>query len=392
MASGSYLNYNSTYRIYGEGSCYIHNVPDLFSPTARRPSEYAYVAGGVPVSRSAVGIPFKQDSGNNGFTNAFGVYSQGQVNADIYDYDYDDAALDLFQSATICAPVVKSNPVHCRRSGNLSVTKEGINATADGCSVSSPIFSVDPTTSPASSIGVCTDGDQIGKATIVIGSVHDHAFKLAEVMRDILTAPIAAWQIPNYIVACSIDMTDSIDFRTVKYARVSPGTYLDGQGYSFELHSDTNASCLPLQGDEPLTLETLRTDGTLAHGAAASHLLLAENIYRDGWWHNLYLLAVSRVTTDEHLPNISNLVFDNSVNGLEDTLGVVSAAALSMYWSRIYGGEDNWTYWGSGSAEFSGIRVGPGEAWAVVYVLPEVFAIGLLVYLLWKRRGINSII
>lgn len=98
----------------------------------------------MPVYRTAVGTPFDYLSGNTGLSDAFRVW--GSIEVTNYDYHYissDYGVLDLVQSATTCSPVVTMNPVQCRRSGSLSVSRNGINATADACSVSSPIYSVD---------------------------------------------------------------------------------------------------------------------------------------------------------------------------------------------------------------------------------------------------------
>ena len=385
LANGSYLNYNTTVRDFGDNPCPIQYVPDLFAPSKPDPDGYVYVAGAVPVSRSAVGTPFYYSIGNTGFTDAFGVFGANtKVNADDSDDnsdDYDDldyGALDLLQSASVCSPVIAVNPVRCQKSGTLSVQHDGINVTADGCSVSSPIFLVDPTKDSATSLGVCTDGDQVGKAKIVIGSVHDHAVKLSAIMGDSKTSDIDL-EVPSYTVACSIDVAPSIDLRAVQYNRVSAGSYLDYFGYSFELNS-TNETCTLGQEDGPISVSSIATESTLVHGAAASYALLSENVFRDGWWNNLYLIAQKSLDQGGQL---TEPVLDNSVNALEDALGLVSAGALSMYWANTLE-EDPGLLWDGGTATFEGVRVGPGRGWAMVYILPELFTVGLLAYLLWK--------
>lgn len=199
--------------------------------------------------------------------------------------------IELFDHATICSPVLTQNPVTYRKFKAAFVSKEGNNATADGCSDSSPIYSVDLTVEPATSFGVCMDGQALGEATIVMTSVHNQASKLATVMRDDDNLTTISG-IPTYSSICKIDIAQSVNFRSIQYTRISSTSGLSGLGYPFEVNG-TNATCAPNSFGGDLSTSDLLTDANLAHNAAALYYMLSQNVYRDGWWDNLYNIAFS---------------------------------------------------------------------------------------------------
>ncbi len=393
LANGSFLNFNSTYGLSGSDvTCTIRDVPGLFASldyTNINDYDYAYAAGDTVVYGSAVGTPFVRMRNTGFFESLIPEDSLSVAHSGDTLTEY----IELFNFATLCSPVLIQNPVKCRKFEATSVSKNGINATADGCSVSSPIDAVDPTISPANSFGVCTINETIGKATILISAVHDHAFRLAGVMLDERNVSNISG-IPSYSAACKIDIAPSIDFRSVQFTHITPGSDLEGLGYSFELNS-TNATCKPDTYDyeddvREMLLSDMLTDGTLAHGAAASYYMLSQNVYRDGWWDNLYRLAFSRARYLNS--SLDSYVFTNSENQLEDALGMVSASELSIYWA-----DDPASYttdearpltWFGGTAMFSGVRVGPGKKWAIVFIVPVMFTMLLLACLWWSYRSI----
>ena len=81
----------------------------------------------------------------------------------------------------------------------------------------------------------------------------------------------------------------------------------------------------------------------------------------------------------------SKRTFAASENAMEDAFGVIIAAVLGQYWGQYFG-----SYWSpgdgtgqvlltTGTAMITGQRVGPGEWWAAVFVLPLLYTVGLLV-------------
>ena len=397
LDNGSYLSFNTTNEFDSfDDPCTTRDVPGLFASlntdVSRFDSTFRYLygagdtisygAGDTMVWASAVGTPYARWR-NTGFYQALGF---GQWS--LPDYASDGSTLtqyvDLLESATICSPVMTRNPVQCKTFSATAVSKDGINATTeDGCSVSSPIYSVDPTKSPATSFGVCTEGQSVGQATIVISSVHDHATKLGNVMRSDGNISTVSG-LPSYSAVCTIDIAPTIALRSLQYTRIPTRAGSKRLGYSFELYGD-NSNCSPSDGNG---LSDILTDGTLAHGAAASYHTLSQNIYRDGWWDNLYRLA-SFHETYQHQDEV--YVFNNSANALEDALGLLSAGGLSIYWgaspdTSIYGSTTTWNY---GSTSFSGTQVGPGKKWAIVFIVPEVLTIVLLASLWWQSGGIS---
>lgn len=95
-------------------------------------------------------------------------------------------------------------------------------------------------------------------------------------------------------------------------------------------------------------------------------------------------------------------IFAGSQNFLENVLGQATAIALSFFWGATMYQPGQWLEssglpldpdnmalpLGNGNASFSGVRVGPGNGIAVLYILPKVSAGGLLVWLLWKTRDL----
>ncbi|KAG8533946.1 uncharacterized protein KY384_001687 [Bacidia gigantensis] len=389
LANGTVINYNTTLRNIDDISCPVEEVTDLLSASSGILKDYAYVAGGVPVSRNATGTPFSWNSGNTGFSDALGIYGTNHDKGDNSQPDY--GALDSFQIATACSPVVYNNPVQCRKAGALAVNQDQIEVTADGYTFQSTLSDrIDPTKQGATAIGVATNDTQVGKATIIMGAVNSHAIRLSEVMCDTGTDFLDSG-IESYTVACTVDIAPSISSRIVYYGRAQQQTVVDYFGYSFLVESDDEHCILTGDGD-PISKADLITEATLAHGAAGAFHLLQENLYDDGWWNKLHLLADRRLTSVTH--QLDSPVYDNSVNALEDALGLASAASLSLFWANDphpHSPDSDVVGWDSGIANFQGTRIGPGRHWAILYVLPQLFTIALLGYLWWKTRHISKL-
>lgn len=86
--------------------------------------------------------------------------------------------------------------------------------------------------------------------------------------------------------------------------------------------------------------------------------------------------------TDEAQPAYA---FAQSHNSMEDALGVVVAAALSLEWGApAVAQAQKWVGF-TGTMLEQGQRVGSGQWWTIAYLVPEVFAI-VLILTFWIRR------
>jgi len=325
----------------------------------------AYAIGGVTVDPTAVGVPFDL---HTGLTNIFGAGLSSELQ-------------DQLQWSENCLPVLNSNPVQCMAAGNVSIGQNEVTVSAGDCTVTTPIYSVDPQTQGASASGVCTQGQDIGKATIVIGSVNDHAVLLAQFMMDDDSFSSSQDQ---YSVLCSVDIRPTIGLRKVIYQQLDATADASNSGTAsgFYIIGDPSLGCNPVaipwpsgSNSSSLPLSAFLTNTALATGASASWNWLNEGRYQDGWLAGLFN---SRTWAGG---SYDGQVFNNSKNPLEDTLGAASAVALGSFWGGSVGYQFRVV---SGISQFNGLRIGPGIPWAVVYALPSLFTAGLLIYLIRK--------
>ena len=340
----------------GDSDCAIKTLPSYFPGG----DEYGYSAGGVEVHRAALGTPFNP----SGFGWSLG-YTQ---------LPFTDPGQRLLRRIDACSPVIVHNPVKCSITGNLTVERNELMAVADGCTIKSPILAVDPAKDGASVLGACTAGLDVGKATIVLGAVNDHALKLAEVM-----GTVPASSPPPLVVACHVDVAPSIDFRSVVY-NITPPTSATEMGMAQSVDG-TGETCQPHSETGPVSLSYITTaEATLAYGAAASYRLLTENADTDGWWPTIYQQA------EGFDPDLGEH-FQESTNGLEDALGLATGIVLSNHWGNDFFNASHQPVRleDASTCYVSGVRVGPGSPWALVYILPELYAICVLVYLVWKK-------
>ncbi len=169
---------------------------------------------------------------------------------------------------TGCFAVLTHKLVQCHQTGNPTVGANGITTAAEGCRITSPRFPVDPSTQPASSLGVCTNGSALSQATLLIGAVNDHATQLAEVMYDNTNQP--SLHPKSYAIACSVDMEPSIHFQSVSFSRIERDTnFVWAQGTSFTVQSNSD-TCKPIPEEGPIDPSTTITSPTLAYSVAAS--------------------------------------------------------------------------------------------------------------------------
>ena len=222
----------------------------------------------------------------------------------------------------------------------------------------------------------------MGKATIAIGAVNDHARRLAQTMGD-PNGTLSASEPLNYVVGCTVDIAPSIEFRSVNYSRASNRSDLDLDNIAFTVDGSGEA-CTPKYDGDVISLSDIITNGTLAYGAAASYPLLVENSYRDGWWPTLYEVANGGYTSTERMLASYNGSFSNAANPLEDALGLMSAIVLSLYWAEDLDSDAPAVLIDEKVYKY-GVRVGSGQMLALIYIVPELYAITLLLYLIVKK-------
>jgi hypothetical protein len=334
---------------------------------------FVYSMAGVPVDGLAIGAPF---SWIRGFDDSFGAQP---TDASIHP---------VFQWATQCYPVLTTNPVKCHTGGNVTAGTNKLTVNSNGCEVTTPIYSVNPTSGGASAAGACTKGQNVGRATIVFGSVNDHAGKLAGELND-QEFNATHTSRPTYAAWCSVDIGPTIQFRLLNYSRVTDYPVYPTEAYAFAVHG-SNMTCTPRNGSQAYTLNQFLTPTALATGAAASWQLLIEGAYKDGFWETLWEATVNNVL--DNYTFAENKAFKDSQNPLEDILGVVSGVALGNFWGMTVShvtGEYTDVPLTSGTFAVTGLRVGPASAWAIVYCLPLFFTSGLLMYLIRRTRRLQ---
>jgi hypothetical protein len=336
---------------------------------AASPDRFAYALAGVSVGYSARGVPFDPYWYN--FANTFGR------NAEFGTGPTDEAA-------TICLPVLVNNPVSCNVWSNedspigskftFTTDPAGISVNSDGCTINSPPLQVDPWLDPGASVaGACTDGHEVGTATIVIGSSRHYSEMLTALVNGSYDYSTQA------VASCAVDVRSAIGFRSITLSRLkSEATDLTNEEAqikaAFTITGDTESTCVPVDRDgNELMLSDVLLDTALATAAAASWQLLAENRLVDGFL--------------ETIIGVGTTLAPSGITTLEDILGTATGIALGMYWGRADASDilDPVVIAG-GVLSSMQLRVGPGELWAIVYCVPPLFSAFLLLYLLWTLK------
>lgn len=74
--------------------------------------------------------------------------------------------------------------VQCLLGGSVIVNQNNLTVNSQDCGITNPIYKYDPFEDGATVLGPCTGKRDVGKATIVMGSVNSHAPILALTMND----------------------------------------------------------------------------------------------------------------------------------------------------------------------------------------------------------------
>jgi hypothetical protein len=261
-----------------------------------------------------------------------------------------------------CVPVMRRNPISCHVGGSVVAgSAYNLTVTSDDhlCSVEVYFLGFDPRTDNTMGKGMCAHG-AVGQGTIVFGATYSYITWLAESM-DVnisTTHPGDTWA-----VSCSVDTTDVFEYRavTLSFQNVN----ISGSTYS-----------RLLSGGEACTPEvSILGDELFATAAAANWYPLMQNEGLDGLFDLIGQLAGFRGPP---------YAFNNSVNALEDVLGLTAAIVSSRLNSTLQLPVN-------GSAYITAARVGSGNDFALAFVLPSFACCVIIVYLLSTSQMLKSV-
>ena len=393
LSNSSYISVNTTYNTH----CETQMVLPAFWNVQYTPQKDAYSMGGVPVAPLAAGVPYCIDQG---FDCSFGL--QASVAGDDIGVLYSSSSAS-FNWVTQCFPVLTTNPVSCRESGEVTISDSTMTVEARGCTASKSFPDLNSTINAAATVvGICTGSSpDIGTATVVIGSIGSYAQDLSNTFPTATNISYNSQDRITMSVACTIDIAPSVGFRLLNFSRNLPGSDSDSNTLSnvdYSTHVTVAGNyCTPISPSGPMNISQFLTSSMLTTGGSAAWQLLSENQNTDGRLSTLMQNANS-IFSDVAL------TFPDSQNNLEDSLGQASAIALGLFWGywsefRIGGP----TLWGTnpidsdtvgidilnGNASLEGVRAGSGSKIALLYVIPELFSAGLLIWLLYCARDLK---
>ncbi|KAK8917525.1 hypothetical protein H634G_08918 [Metarhizium anisopliae BRIP 53293] len=351
LSSGKLLGVNTT------GSCELQRVlPFLAQSNAFTldDPDLAYSMGGVPVNKSAMGVPFEVPY--EAFVGAFGLHTLGEP----------VGFWSELESVSICLPILETKPVSCFKTGSLFLSGRNLTVSSNGCVASTMFYSVDPSSQGATVAGICAN-DQEGTSTIVFGSIGAHATELSD-----FAGFAGQTQNDTFALTCSIDLRSSIAIRRLKLARYSR-KYLDKINYNFQFAVTRDRfNDLPCKGN--MSLDSMSTSTALAVGASAPWQLLRERSHLDG---HLDTLLATTVNWNDTVSRVSKL---------EAGLWVAVAIGIGMYWAS---GQENdgEKVVSMGEYMLEGLRIGPSKWWGLVYTFLLLFSILVLAFLLWQTRS-----
>jgi len=312
------------------------------------PGVFAYADDGVTVAFSAVGTPVY-------------IYSpQAATNPEM------SRLMDLHGPNVVntsqCVPVMSRNPISCHVGGTV-VMGSYSNYTVlsdDGlCAVEALFLGLDPTTSNSMGKGMCTHG-AVGQGTIVLGATYGYITWLAESMDVNIssTHPGETW-----VVTCSVDATNVFDYRmvTLEFQNVN----VSGSTYS-----------RLLTGSRPCNPElSIIGPELFATAAAANWYPLLQNYGLDGLFDLIGQQAGFRGPP---------YAFNDSPNALSDVLGLTAALVSSRLNSTLQLPVN-------GTAYVTAARIGSGNTFALILILPSLACCFILAYLMATSRMLRSV-
>ena len=320
------------------------------------PDVFAYADGGVEVPGNAVGTPLSIYSSRPNvapeFTSLLDMYGQSVV------------------STTQCVPVMRKNPITCRRGGTITLGPSQMNLTSsDGrCKHKAELPFYSPLTDNTMASAMCAYGE-VGQGTIVMGASGSYVKWLASFLGDYhYPHPTddgdmgngGDWAGYSYVVTCTVDARDVWEYRTVTLILQNPDT--PDQSYARALQG--HEPCFPIPETSAIN------ECLIGTSAAANWQILDQNAGQDG------LLDLLGDLTDNWRPPPYG--FNNSINALEDALGLISALVASRISSS--------TVAVNGTVVRTATTVGTRKAFAFLFIIPPVAVAFILFCLIVATR------
>ncbi|KAI8719758.1 hypothetical protein NCS52_00757400 [Fusarium sp. LHS14.1] len=398
------ITISSTRRSSQDNRCSTDYILSTFQTLQNRQGSLAYTLPGssIQVHRSAAGVPYdlmfyRGIPGMNPNTykwrtSAFGTWSPAS-----------------FEWASMCVPLVSRRVAACRPGDNVKRMMNRVEVIGGNCTIGRTIHNESESENGEMVAGACTEGRRIGTATLLIGATGEYAGKL----RDAVFSPDVEWpERPEreFAVACDVDLTNSLTFQRILIAPFDRDsqtnedeahtwlvtgaiTSADGNSYKATQDGERGETCTPFGADgTPLSLSHFLTAETLATGAASSWQLLAENMYQDG---HLSTLMNAAEEADSSFPE--SLVNRVSRSALEELLSLAASIAVGFHLGANTGQimirgieqpdpsiQGLYTELRGGSRAYQSVRVGSGELWGLVFILPEVAVLSALGWLWWN--------
>lgn len=316
------------------------------------PAAFAYADEGVAVHSTAIGTPIsvyssQKDTGT-GLNDLLSIYGSSVV------------------STAQCVPVMVKNPISCHRGGAIEVDSatEATVISDDGMCSYTEQFLLNPEDSSVMVMQMCSHGD-VGQGTIVLGAIRYYAYWLAISIVDTANSNAS-----TYTVTCSVDTRDVYEYRMVTLGLQNPN--ISESSYS-----------RTLIGQDPCIPEVSTIDDILiSTSAAANWQLLQQNAGVDGWFDSIGQLTFENTVESTGISRQSPWAFNNSINALEDVLGLTAALVASRRNSSMIAI--------NGSTIVTTTRVGSGYKVGLIFIIPSAAATTVLLYLIWTTRSIRT--
>lgn len=344
----------------------------LGSINAINPEQYGYQDQGIAVSRGAIGAPAS-------------IYAS-QANVQLPSAEIPGFNNTLIKygaslvSSSQCVPVMTKNPVQCMAApavlsnGTVSVQGPG------GC------LAVLDTNLAQVSGQFCVYGE-LGQATAVLVTAHGMSMFLAEAVADYdwlaKADTLVNWTLEEsvYGVVCDIDAHDIYEYRQVVLSLHEDPTHAGG--FARVLDTQNEETCRP--GPETIDSDPTQHKLPATAAAAAWALMRGDTIITSA----RQLLILPYPTSSVHSVYVRKppFGFADSRNGLEDVLGL--SAALVAAQVGLTDGTDSWME--PSMLDVVCTRIGTGNTWAMVYVLPNLIMLGLLGYFMFATWSENRV-
>ena len=261
--------------------------------------------------------------------------------------------------------------------GTITVDQHNVTVSAGDCVVSETVLEPNLAGTGAFVAGACTRGKEIGTATVLFGATNTLADGLANAFSNVNGTS----GFKQYVISCAVDIAPAFAFRPIRFEGL-PLTAQFQTGYTsaYQVTGDPDSSCSPsghaygiggpanTSQQHTFDVTSLTTQAALAVGASAT-------------WPYTNRAYANGATEIFWLPQQMGRAFNDSTNDFEDFLGRITAVTMGEFWGDV--GGDRIAY--PGTTQFTGERVGPGGWLALLCVVPSLFSVCMLVWLLWQN-------